>query len=176
MTTHSSAVRSQLHADARYRAFRPHTYTCTVNETEGWIGRLINPASSRSGSGGSLLQTLLDRVGSEASVCRWPACFGGPGGGVLWLRCCLEPGLDLIYRDMCLGYSQSSLVGAKTATALLPAHLESRLSGSAECLVPSLHPSTHLSIHPSPSAASPPLLLPLTPSTHRHHPFVWLPG
>lgn len=95
-------------------------------------------------------------MGSSASVCRWPVCFGGPGGGGLWLRCCLEPGLDLIYRDMCLGYSQSSLVGAKAATALLPAHLESRLSGSAERLTPSLHPSTHLSIHPSASAASPP--------------------
>lgn len=82
--------------------------------------------------------------------------WGGPGGGVLWLRCCLEPGLDLIYRDMCLGYSQSSLVGARTATALLPAHLESRLSGSAERLAPSLRPSTHPSIHPSASAASPP--------------------
>lgn len=60
----------------------------------------------------------------------------------------------LIYRqrgDMCRGYSQSSLVGAKTATLLLPAHLESRLSGSAECLPPSLLPSPHPhpSIHPS---------------------------
>lgn len=53
---------------------------------------------------------------------------------------------------MCRGYSQSSLVGAKTATLLLPAHLESRLSGSAERLTPSLlsspHPH-HPSIHPS---------------------------
>lgn len=94
-------------------------------------------------------------MGSSASACRWPVCFGGPGGGVLWLWCCLEPGLDLIYRDICLGYSQSSLVGAKTATALLPAHLESRLSGSAERLAPSLHPSTHLSI-PLPQLLHPP--------------------
>lgn len=52
---------------------------------------------------------------------------------------------------MCWGYSQSSLVGAKTATLLLPAHLESRLSGSAESLDPSLLPSPHPhpSIHPS---------------------------
>lgn len=58
---------------------------------------------------------------------------------------------------MCWGYSQSSLVGAKTATLLLPAHLESRLSGSAERLTPSLLPSPHPSIHPSASAAvSPP--------------------
>lgn len=99
-------------------------------------------------------------MGSSASVCRWPVCFGGPGGGVLWLRCCLEPGLDLIYRDMCLGYSQSSLVGAKTATALLPAHLESRLSGSAERLAPSLPSSLYTSIHPSLclSCFTPPLL------------------
>lgn len=59
--------------------------------------------------------------------------------------------LGLIYRrrrDMCRGYSQSSLVGAKTATLLLPAHLESRLSGSAErlCSLPSSLPT---SIHPS---------------------------
>lgn len=50
-------------------------------------------------------------------------------------------------------------MGAKTATVLLPAHLESRLSGSAERLAPSLHPSTHLSIplpqllHPLPSSS-----------------------
>lgn len=31
-------------------------------------------------------------VGSSASVCRWPNFFGGPGGGVLWLRYCLRPG------------------------------------------------------------------------------------
>lgn len=58
----------------------------------------------------------------------------------------------MIYRrrgDMCRGYSQSSLVGAKTATLLLPAHLESRLSGSAERLALSLLLSPHPSIHPS---------------------------
>lgn len=74
----------------------------------------------------------------------------------MWLRGRPEPAacslLGLIYRrrrDMCRGYSQSSLVGAKTATLLLPPHLESRLSGSAErlsSLTPSFSPS---SIHPS---------------------------
>lgn len=140
----------------------------------GFISWCSVPRTQR----GSLLQTLLDTAGSSASVCRWPVWFGGPGGGLLWLRCCLEPGLDLIYRDMCLGYSQSSLVGAKTAAALLPAHLESRLSGSAERLPPSLHPSTHPSIHPSASAASPasPPTHPFIMSTHHHHHlFVWRP-
>lgn len=76
-----------------------------------------------------------------------------------------EAWLGLIYRrrrDMCCGYSQSSLVEAKTATLLLPAHLESRLSGSAERLTPSLLPSPHLCIHPSASAAASPLHPPTT--------------
>lgn len=74
--------------------------------------------------------------------------------------------VGLIYRrrrDMCRGYSQSSLVGAKTATLLLPAHLESRLSGSAERLTPSLLP---LHIHPSIPL---PQLLRLPPPTIIHY-------
>lgn len=64
----------------------------------------------------------------------------------------------MIYRrrgDMCRGYSQSSLVGAKTATLLLPAHLESRLSGSAERLALSLLLSPFFSLHIHPSILSP---------------------
>lgn len=132
----------------------------------GFISWCSIPRTQR----GSLLQTLLDTAGSSASVCRWPVWFGGPGGGLLWLRCCLEPGLDLIYRDMCLGYSQSSLVGAKTAAALLPAHLESRLSGSAERLPPSLPSSLHTSIHPSLCLSCFTRLPPHTPLHHVHPP------
>lgn len=77
----------------------------------------------------------------------------------MWLRGRPKPGacslLGLIYRrrrDMCRGYSQSSLVGAKTATLLLPPHLESRLSGSAERLsslpLPLIHPSIPLFLPP----------------------------
>lgn len=86
--------------------------------------------------------------------------------------------LGLIYRrrrDMCRGYSQSSLVGAKTATLLLPPHLESRLSGSAErlsSLSPSLSPSSiHPSLPPSSSAAAS-FSLSLSPSSHRRPLFV----
>lgn len=89
---------------------------------------------------------------------RRPSVAGRPVLGVRvegFCGCDAASGLaGLIYRrrgDMCRGYSQCSLVGAKTATQLLPAHLESRLSGSAERLTPSLPPPyIHASMPPSP--------------------------
>ena len=112
------------------------------------------------------MEHFLSRIGSEGGYYRLntaqrarrrPSVAGRPVLGVRaegFCGCGAASGLaGLIYRrrgDMCRGYSQSSLVGAKTATLLLPAHLESRLSGSAERLAPSLLlPSLHIHIYPS---------------------------
>lgn len=132
------------------------------------------------GGNASNLEPSLSRIGSEGNYYRNNAAqwahrrLSVAGQPVLGVRaegfcgCSVAWGLaGVIYRrrgDMCRGYSQSSLVGAKTATLLLPAHLESRLSGSAERLALSLLLSPHPSIHPfslSCSALSP---------THTHSP------
>lgn len=106
----------------------------------------------------SLTVSILNRQSGEAikrrkavrRAHRRPSVAGRPALGVRaegFCGCGAAWGLaGLIYRrrgDMCWGYSQRSLVGAKAPTLLLPEHLESRLSGSAERLAPT---SIHLSI------------------------------
>lgn len=115
----------------------------------------------------SLTVSILNRQSGEAikrrkavrRAHRRPSVAGRPALGVRakgFCGCGAAWGLaGLIYRrrgDMCWGYSQRSLVGAKAPALLLPEHLESRLSGSAERLAPFLLP--HPSIYPSLSASA----------------------
>lgn len=109
------------------------------------IGNFSNFPSRTSSEAGCYRRNAAQRAHRRPSVAGRPVlgvrvegfCGCDPASGLA----------GLIYRrrgDMCRGYSQCSLVGAKTATLLLPAHLESRLSGSAERLTPSLRLTTSM--------------------------------
>lgn len=101
---HSSLIYRQLHPDGHHLHLEEHLHMHAnmhikknIRQKKVYMEKHGNTLKLGDHSishrqWGRLLQAECGTAGSSASVCRWLAHLGGPGGGVLWLRCCLRPG------------------------------------------------------------------------------------